>query len=60
ALGNTVSGPSSVTLFDLGLGTVSITLNGSVPVPEPSSIGILAGLGLVVGRRVYKRARAAA
>lgn len=60
ALGNTVSGPSSVTLFDSGLGVVSITLNGSVPVPEPSSIGILACLGLVVGRRVYKRARAAA
>ncbi|MFN5199111.1 MAG: hypothetical protein ACK5MS_17655, partial [Planctomyces sp.] len=60
ALGNSVSGPSSVTLFDTVLGVVTVTLNGSVPVPEPSSLGILACLGLVVGRRVYKRARAAA
>ncbi|MFN4918917.1 MAG: hypothetical protein ACK524_08945 [Planctomyces sp.] len=60
ALGNSVSGPSSVTLFDTGLGVVTVTLDGSVPVPEPSSLGILACLGLVVGRGVYKRARAAA
>jgi hypothetical protein len=60
ALGNSVSGPSSVTLFDTVLGVVTVTLNGSVPVPEPSSLGILACLGLVVGRGVYKRARAAA
>jgi len=55
AMGNTVTGPNSVTLFDSGLGVVTITLNGSVPVPEPSSVGLVACLGLVVARRIVKR-----
>lgn len=28
---------------------------GTIPVPEPGSIGLLAGLGLVCGRRVWRR-----
>ncbi|MFM8727330.1 MAG: hypothetical protein ACKON9_19625 [Planctomycetaceae bacterium] len=34
ALGNTVTGPSSVTLFDSGLGVVSVTLNGRYQFPS--------------------------
>lgn len=55
AVGNTVSGPSSVTLFDSVAGVVTITLNGSVAVPEPATFGVLACLGLVVARRTMKR-----
>jgi len=55
ALGNSVSGPSALTLFDSGLGVISVTLNGSVPVPEPTSFGLIACLGLVVVRRMTKR-----
>jgi hypothetical protein len=29
--------------------------SGTIPVPEPGSIGLLAGLGLVCGRRVWRR-----
>jgi len=32
----------------------SVDLNGSVPAPEPGSIAVLCGLGLIVGRRVLK------
>lgn len=28
---------------------------GTIPVPEPGSIGLLAGLGMVCGRRVWRR-----
>lgn len=30
-------------------------LSGTIPVPEPGSIGLLAGLGMVCGRRIYRR-----
>lgn len=33
----------------------TITLTGSVVAPEPGSIALLSGLGLVVGRRLLKR-----
>jgi len=33
----------------------TITLSGSVVAPEPGSIALLSGLGLVVGRRLLKR-----
>jgi hypothetical protein len=29
--------------------------SGTIPVPEPGSIGLLAGLGCVVGRRLWRR-----
>jgi len=56
ALGNLVTGGSLVVAPGFG-GTPSnlITLNGSIPVPEPSSVILLTGLGLVVGRRFLRR-----
>ncbi|MFM7040109.1 MAG: PEP-CTERM sorting domain-containing protein [Planctomycetaceae bacterium] len=30
-------------------------LGGTIPVPEPGSIGLLAGLGMFCGRRIYRR-----
>ena len=33
----------------------SADLNGTIPVPEPGSIGLLTGLGCVVGRRLSRR-----
>jgi len=35
--------------------TGSANLAGSIAVPEPGSIGLLAGLGMVAGRRVWRR-----
>ena len=32
-----------------------VILSGSVPAPEPGSIALLSGLGLIVGRRMLKR-----
>jgi hypothetical protein len=40
--------------FAFGTG-LNATLNGSVPAPEPGSIALLSGLGLIVGRRMLKR-----
>lgn len=48
-VGNAVSGK----LTDLSGN--SITFTGSVVAPEPGSIALLSGLGLVVGRRLLKR-----
>lgn len=54
-LGTTVSG-TVLNISGLGGGFLSnITLNGSVVAPEPGSIALLSGLGLVVGRRLLKR-----
>ncbi|MEI7700462.1 MAG: hypothetical protein WCK86_11745 [Planctomycetia bacterium] len=47
-IGNTVTGN-----FAFGTGLTAV-LNGSVPAPEPGSIAVLCGLGLIVGRRVLK------
>jgi hypothetical protein len=40
--------------FAFGTGLTAI-LNGAVPAPEPGSIALLSGLGLIVGRRMLKR-----
>jgi len=48
-LGNAVSGNFT------DLSANSITFTGSVIAPEPGSVAILTGLGLVVGRRIWKR-----
>jgi len=48
-IGNTFTGQ-----FLAVLPGVPVTLNGSVPAPEPGSIAVLCGLGLIVGRRVLK------
>ena len=54
-LGTTVSG-TVLNISGLGGGVFgTITLNGSVVAPEPGSIALLSGLGLVVGRRLLKR-----
>jgi len=53
-LGASVTG----NIFDTGtFGTAftNITLTGSVIAPEPSTVALLSGLGLVIGRRVWKR-----
>jgi len=45
-------------IFDTGtFGTAfqNITLSGSVVAPEPGTFALLGGLGLVVGRRIWKR-----
>jgi len=56
ALGNLVTGGSLVVAPGFGgTGSNLITLNGSIPVPEPSSVILLTGLGLVVGRRFLRR-----
>jgi hypothetical protein len=36
------------------LPSVPVALNGTVPAPEPGSVAVLCGLGLIVGRRVLK------
>ena len=51
--GSTYTGELSATLRN---GDEGYTLfDGSIPVPEPGSIGLLTGLGMVVGRRVWRR-----
>ncbi len=37
------------------VGEPTAFLSGTIPVPEPGSISLLAGLGLVCGRRVWRR-----
>ena len=57
ALGGTIRTPVSGT-FDFGPSSppyLVAYLNGSVPAPEPGSIALLSGLGLIVGRRMLKR-----
>jgi hypothetical protein len=36
-------------------GLQTVALSGTIPVPEPGSIGLLAGLGMVCGRRIWRR-----
>lgn len=48
--------PNGVSPNASGAGTSEIiTLTGAVPAPEPGSFALLAGLGLVAGRRFLKR-----
>ena len=48
-VGNTFTGS-----FLPVLPSVPVILSGTVPAPEPGSIAVLCGLGLIVGRRVLK------
>lgn len=57
-LNNTVTNGGLVVLP--GPSTALITLNGSVPAPEPGSIALLSGLAIVLGRRFMKRRRVTA
>lgn len=50
-LGNLDNG----TIFGTPNTTGSAHFAGSIPVPEPGSVGLLTGLGMVVGRRVWRR-----
>lgn len=53
--GNSYSGTlNGVILSGVG-GVGNTSFNGTLAVPEPGSIGLLAGLGLVCGRRVWRR-----
>ena len=51
-VGNTISG--TVQFIDTNFSSSTVTLNGTVPAPEPGSVAVLCGLGLIVGRRVLK------
>ena len=53
--GSTVTGGLSAVYFVGGPSNVGAGMNGTIPVPEPGSIGLLAGLGCVVGRRLWRR-----
>jgi len=52
---NTVTNGSFILFPGFAGGVDTITLNGSVPAPEPSSVLLLTGLGLVVGRRYLRK-----
>jgi len=53
--GNAFSGTLNAVILS-GVGGVGNTsFNGILAVPEPGSIGLLTGLGLVCGRRVWRR-----
>jgi hypothetical protein len=54
AIGSTFTG--TFEFLDAGASSVlgSVVLSGTVPAPEPGSIAVLCGLGLIVGRRVLK------
>jgi hypothetical protein len=52
-LSNPTSYDGTFTLVAGGPGEASFS--GTIPVPEPGSISLLAGLGLVCGRRVWRR-----
>jgi len=54
-LGNSVTGGTLILLPGFGGVLNTITLDGTIPVPEPSSVILLTGLGLVVGRRFLRR-----
>ncbi len=55
ALGNSVSGTFRLDPRPSGSGTLQVNLTGFVAVPEPSTVALLSGVGLVIGRRVWKR-----
>jgi hypothetical protein len=45
---------ANFTIFNPGSQS-SADVSGTIPVPEPGSIGLLTGLGCVVGRRLWRR-----
>ncbi|MFM7058108.1 MAG: PEP-CTERM sorting domain-containing protein [Planctomycetota bacterium] len=53
--GNTYSGSLGGVVLVGGTGVGNTSFAGVLAVPEPGSIGLLAGLGLVCGRRVWRR-----
>ena len=56
AIGNSVAGTFRVAPRPgTAGGSLQVNLTGFVAVPEPGSIALLSGLGLVVGRRLLKR-----
>jgi hypothetical protein len=55
AIGNSVAGTFRVSPRPGGPGSLQVNLTGFSAVPEPGSIALLSGLGLVVGRRLLKR-----
>lgn len=55
AIGNSVAGTFRVAPRPGGTGSLQVNLTGFSAVPEPGSIALLSGLGLVVGRRLLKR-----
>lgn len=55
-VGNSVAGTFRVSPRPgTASGSLQVNLNGFTAVPEPGSIALLSGLGLVVGRRLLKR-----
>jgi len=56
ALGNSLSGTFRLSPRpSTGSGSLQVNLTGFAAVPEPSTVALLSGLGLVIGRRVWKR-----
>jgi len=53
--GNSTYAGTFVQTNDLTNTIASATLGGTIPVPEPGSIGLLAGLGMFCGCRIYRR-----
>jgi hypothetical protein len=54
-VGNSVAGTFRIAPRPGGSGSLQVNLTGFTAVPEPGSIALLSGLGLVVGRRLLKR-----
>lgn len=55
AIGNSVSGTFRLSPRPSGTSSLQVNLTGFAAVPEPSTVALLSGVGLVIGRRVWKR-----